>query len=767
MPSSQTLLIITNDFLLQELFVLSLSPHYQIKTALSSQKGLELVTSFAGISLVLFDATVAETEGYAIFDTKPAIPVIIFSPHNDCELEEYVFNLGAADFIVAPIKPSVLLSRVRNQLLISKSYIPIQDLQENKYLFRAVIDTSSTSYLLYDNSTGFIDYVNPAFSKKFGNDLLTINDWWNKTFVDPEYREKIATEWMIKVDKVSRNSEMYFEPMEVYVTDKNGEQRWIIMEATPLHYEATETQLVTIYDISEIKKAEQAAEQLAKSKSEFLANMSHEIRTPINGVLGLAFVLSKKNLPSDEKMLVNKILTSGELLLGIINDILDISKIESDKLELENAEFDLTIVLDNLATLMTFSASEKRINLFIKQASHFLASVMLIGDSLRLQQVLVNLISNAIKFTEKGDVCVEIECLSKTNERISLKFLVQDTGIGISPEAQKIIFSPFSQADTSITRNYGGTGLGLTISRKLVELMGGEISLESEIGKGSIFSFTLHFDIVNKSTEEIVLPIKKTVDESSVRLLGFRLLIVDDNDINLEVAKRIFSGEGAIVITAQNGLQAVNWLKEHETGVDIILMDIQMPVMNGCEATYEIRKIPALAHIPIVALSAGVLKTQMDKVQCAGIQNFIMKPFNVDMAVNLIRKILGNHFIESATPNMTKSDAVLSGFEGVDVEGALENWREIRVYQTYLIQFLNDFEPDLNKIEMLDFDDLAEFAHKIKGAARALGLFDVGDAAEELEIIADENQYTDDAIKTFKKAMLITSNSIHLIVQYL
>ena len=901
----------------------------------------------------------------------------------------------------------------------------VQDLHENEYLFRKVIDTSSTAYLLYDNNTGFIDYVNPAFSKKFGDDLQTINDWWNKSFLDSQYREKIATDWMIRVDESSRNPEIAFEPMEVYVIDKNGEPRWIVMEATPLHDALTQTQLVTIYDISEIKKshqaleenelrwkfalegsgdglwdwdlpsnkvvfskqwkemlgfsdseigtaffewsnrihpeditrvrsciqktlrreissysnkyrmrtkegnyrwvvdrgtvvsfdkdgrplrmigthtdihehktlenrneqllriieesvdfismsdfdenirycnqaaktmiglssdcirtdmnvsnfhpewaikqtrdvsiphalthgfwrgdsallhkdgheipvsqilmvhkdgngevaalstimrdvteqknlemltqkAQQAAEQLAKSKSEFLANMSHEIRTPINAVLGLAFVLSKKNLPSDEKMLVKKILTSGELLLGIINDVLDISKIESEKLELDNSEFDLKLVLDNLATIMTFSASEKAINLLIEPPSN-LESVMLVGDSLRLQQVLVNLMSNAIKFTENGHVCVAIECVERMEQRITLKFSVEDTGIGISPEAQKTIFSSFTQADTSITRNYGGTGLGLTISRKLVELMGGEISLESEIGKGSIFSFTLDFGLLNKSTENL-LPIEEVSDELAMRLLGFRLLIVDDNDINLEVAKRIFSDEGAIVITARNGLEALEWLKENETGADIVLMDIQMPVMDGCEATHEIRKIPALAHIPIVALSAGVLKTQMDKVQRAGIQNFIIKPFNVDVAVNLIRKVLGSHFIEHAAKNLEESKNLSPKFEGVDVDSALENWKEMHVYQTYLVQFLNDYELDLEKIETLDPDEMAGFSHKIKGSARVLGLFDVGDAAEELELIADENQNTDDAIKTLKKAMSIASNSIHLIVQHL
>ncbi|MDD5214625.1 MAG: response regulator, partial [Methylococcales bacterium] len=351
-------------------------------------------------------------------------------------------------------------------------------------------------------------------------------------------------------------------------------------------------------------------------------------------------------------------------------------------------------------------------------------------------------------------------------QRITLKFSVQDTGIGISPEAQKMIFGSFTQADTSITRNYGGTGLGLTISRKLVELMGGEISLESEIGKGSIFSFTLEFGLINKVTET-VLPIEDIADVSPMRLLGFRLLIVDDNDINLEVAKRIFSSEGAIVITARNGLEALEWLKENETGVDIVLMDIQMPVMDGCEATHEIRKIPTLASIPIVALSAGVLKTQMDKVQHAGIQNFIIKPFNVEVAVNLIRKVLGSHFVEHTIENVDESKALSPKFEGVDVDSALENWKEIHVYQTYLVQFLNDYELDLENIETLDSDDIAGFAHKIKGSARVLGLFDVGDAAEELEIIADENQNTDDGIKTLKKAMAIASNSIHLIVQHL
>jgi PAS domain S-box-containing protein len=648
--------------------------------------------------------------------------------------------------------------------MINKNKEIIEDLQASEYLFRTVIDTSSTSYLLYDSNTGFIDYVNPAFSQTFGDDLPTINDWWSRAFLNSQYREEIATEWMIKIHEISQNPQIRFDPMEVYVSDTSGHLHWVIMESMPLNQDETQTQLVTIYDITEIKKAEHAAEQLAKSKSEFLANMSHEIRTPINAILGLAFVLSKKTLSSDENLLVSKILTSGELLLGIINDILDISKIESDKLELEHTHFDVDSVLQNVETIMAFSASEKGINLQFNSPSD-LKDITLIGDSLRLKQVLINLTSNAIKFTEEGTVCVTAKCVKKTLQRISLSFSVQDTGIGITQQAQQNIFTPFEQADTSITRNYGGTGLGLTISRKLVELMDGEIWLESEIGEGSIFSFTIDFDIAEKS--ENSLPIDNTSDEASMRLLGFRLLIVDDNDINLEVAKRIFSAEGAIIITAGNGLEALEWLKENPTGADIVLMDIQMPVMDGCEATNEIRKIPELAKIPIVALSAGVLKMQMDKVQRAGIQDFIMKPFNVDVAVNLMRKILGTHFIETAATQITKSADQLPKFEGVDLEAALENWKEMRVYQTYLIQFLNDFEPDLDIMETFEIDDLADFAHKTKGAARVLGLFDVGDACEELEFIADDNQNPDEAIAILKKTMSIASNSIHLIVQHL
>ena len=322
------------------------------------------------------------------------------------------------------------------------------------------------------------------------------------------------------------------------------------------------------YNLTERTKAAEAA---SLAKASFLSNMSHEIRTPMNAILGLIFILERRDLSSDDKSLLHKIRVAGQSLLRIINDVLDVSKIEAGKLDLEVSTFNLNDVLDNLATIMTFNAAEKNIDLIIHPP--FGISVNgLIGDSLRLQQVLINLVSNAIKFTAKGHVDVNISTIEHTENSVYLRFSVTDTGIGIPANVQEHIFNPFTQADNSTTRHYGGTGLGLTISRQLIELMGGEITLVSEMGKGSEFSFCLRFDYVE--ADDAAVQNNQRVD----------ILIADDNEISRDALHSITKSLGWTATIVDSGEDALNYVIRHKQAKfkeEIIILDWQMPGMDG------------------------------------------------------------------------------------------------------------------------------------------------------------------------------------------
>jgi signal transduction histidine kinase len=367
--------------------------------------------------------------------------------------------------------------------------------------------------------------------------------------------------------------------------------------------------------------ARQRAEEAAQAKQIFMSTMSHEIRTPLNEVIGITNLLLQGNPREDQMDYIKTLRFSGNHLLTLVNDVLDYNKMESGKIVFEQIQFNLNDFLDELMRSYSFRSKAKNLTFEINREGILPDEV--IGDQIRLNQILSNLLSNALKFTSQGGITVTIRELERKDKKSKMEFSVKDTGIGIPLEKHAEIFESFTQASADTARKYGGSGLGLAICKKLIELQGGRIILESESGRGSTFSFILAFTVTERKAKDQ----SGEAQESYKGLEGKRILVAEDNKINFFVANKFLEGWGAVVTHAENGQLALEKLEEQN--FDLILMDLHMPVMDGIEATRIIRKSedPKINSIPIVALTAAIMSENHDKIDELNINDYVLKPF--------------------------------------------------------------------------------------------------------------------------------------------
>ncbi|MDP2180010.1 PAS domain-containing protein [Methylicorpusculum sp.] len=798
-----------------------------------------------------------------------------------------------------------------------------QDISQRKrdeevlLLQSSALKTAANAIIITDHR-GVVQWINPAFtiltgyssSEAIGQRLgPLINSGQQSPSFFKALWQTISTGNVWQGELINRRKDGTFYTEEQVITPVFDEQgvihHYISIKQDVSGRKQSEIELTQYRDHLEqlveertmaLESAKQEAERMSQVKSAFLANMSHEIRTPMNAVLGFCYLLEQRSLDNETRQLVQKIHNAGQSLLTIINDILDFSKIEAGRIEIESYPFRLSEIVNQIAELMASFTRGKAIELIIKPP---LDIDGLIGDRLRLQQVLTNLVSNAIKFTEQGEVELRIRVESENDQNLFLRFEVRDTGIGISADKQREIFSPFTQADSSISRRFGGTGLGLAICQHLIQLMGGELQVNSVEGQGSKFWFVLplhrdfhsvasspligldvlvadaspassdtlsrtlislgwkadvvdsgedafaHFvarwenhsphDLIildwkmpdqdglttadaiqqlfkasqNRSPIPILIMVatdqheallaqpgiacvdriitrpitpsslldsvasvlsrhkQACVAEASLatpneqlRIQGVRVLVVDDSEINREVALNILEADGAIVSTANDGEEAVNWLKSHSGAVDIVLMDIQMPVMDGYTATQKIRQDERLQQLPVIALTAGAFESLKDAAFEAGMNDFLTKPFNVEQLISIIQRHTGC-YTEAPESRPELHDQPIStenlAFPGIDVDTGLVQWGSEAVFLTYLNKFVERYADSGREIsQYADQNDYAAakaLAHKLKGVSGNLSLPVVMAQAQEVDAMLAAGQLNPEATQVLQEAI--------------
>jgi PAS domain S-box-containing protein len=628
--------------------------------------------------------------------------------------------------------------------------------------YKTLLKSSTDGIHIIDLNGNIVD-VNEAFCRQLGYPYaeamqLNITQW------DAQWSAEEVL-WLLR-ELINSGQAKQFETKH---RRKDGSIIDVEINSIPVIVEGKSLLFASARDITGRKQneavillAKERAEALAQSKSEFLANMSHEIRTPMNAIIGLSHLALNKEVCPEIRDYLEKISSSSNSLLGILNDILDFSKLEAGRLTIDHSPFDLDEILDNIRNLFIGRAKEKQLDFSIDVAADVPRG--LIGDSLRLQQVLINLLGNAIKFTERGRVELNITTQAIEPPEVRLLFCVADTGIGMSADDREKLFKPFSQVDGSITRRFGGTGLGLAISRNLLQLMGGNFSVESAPGQGSRFSFELVLKL-SSSSDQYALAHPSAPEDFGKLLAGAKVLVAEDNPLNQQVVKEFLHLAGIAVEIANNGKEAIALL--NNGAFDAVLMDMHMPEMDGFETTKLIRNEARFAKLPVIALTAGVTQEERERCMALGMNDFIAKPIDPKKILRTLMQWIKPIGI-SATADMAAEPITAKLFGANDLPGfelqylltMIGNNQElaVRLLRSFR-ESMKDFPGELEALLATGNSVSArELAHKIKGASGTIGAVRLCAASEALEAELNDQLSTatlDDFREAFDQTMSV------------
>jgi PAS domain S-box-containing protein len=631
------------------------------------------------------------------------------------------------------------------------------ELREEKY--RSIIANMNLGLIEIDNDDHII-FANQSFCDMSGYSMAELINSKTTDFILKGDNIKLVQE------KIQLRREGISDAYEVAITDKANNLKWWLISGAPKYDDKGRLSgSVGIHlDITQQKKleadlilAKEQALESSKSKESFLANMSHEIRTPMNAIMGMSKQLNRTMLVDKQQFYVDNILSASDNLLVIINDILDMSKIEAGKLIIEKIGFVLKDVINKSIQVFSYRAEEKGIEI-VSDISYHQTAPVLIGDPYRIHQILLNLLSNSIKFTDHG--YIKIQCALLQNDALSqtLELKVTDTGAGMDNDfLENKLFTKFSQEYESGSRKYNGTGLGLNICNQLVKLMGGEIYVKSEKGLGTEITFSLPFA---KGTEND-LPVKDNIQVSTQDLIGKTILVTDDNEMNRIVACVLLQNYDVITLEAATGQEAIDIVRT--TPVDLVLMDIQMPILNGFEATKYIKDTLKI-NIPIIALTANALKGEMEKCIKAGMDDFIPKPYNEDEFIKTIIKQLNKkHTPPDNNDKHSEANAEATPQPTNGNKHQLYDLKQLNLIcrnDTVFIKKMVDLFCNQSKttIQQLDkfiveknYLGIKELAHKIKPSLESMGIISLANVIKKIELLAADNDKNHDLA-------LLTSN---------
>lgn len=738
----------------------------EVDSVFSAKEGMEKIESMY-YDLIFLDYLMPDTDGISFLKKVRTAgietPIIFVTSQGDEKIASQAILSGASDYIPKTLlTPDGVSQSIRNAIKLHESIKLRKDTElalkvnANRLLeAQKLAKIGSWEINLSNNETYFSDEFFTIFEVE--NQAIASVDFFKSCFTDAEdlalYEDNLEH---VK----NTNAEVQFQHS---ITSKKGTLKHISVFIKCLNDENGKPCKIlgTIQDISEQKrteaeliKAKELAEKAVVIKEQFLTNMSHEIRTPMNGIIGFARILESTNLDNDQKQSVEAIKKASHNLMFIINDILDFSKIEANKVTFEAVNFSLSKTVNSVIELLYPNAKEKKIKLLYDIDPDI--NDNLIGDPTKLSQILVNLVGNSLKFTEKGYVEVVVTEMLETETDSLIKFSVIDTGIGIPKDKMDSIFESFNQASNETTRKYGGTGLGLTITRKLVELQGGKITVESVVSKGSEFSFSLEYKKAQKGTANNTK--LKNVAIAPDFLKDIKILLVEDNELNQLLAVKVFGKWDKQIDIADNGKIAIE--KITNTDYDIILMDIQMPEMDGNELTHHIRtNMGDKSAVPIIALTAHATLEEEKRCLQNGMNDYLSKPYDFNVLLEKLYQNLyenkGNTIQspELQTPQMTTEKLInfkyLKDFAEGD-DSFIKNMISIFLENTpeTMAIIIKSNKND-------DIKTLKEEIHKLKSSISLLG---ISKASESIAII--ENEIETNPLSEKRKEEVVYLNEI-------